>query len=343
MNVLVTGGAGFIGSNLVRRLVERGHRVRVLDNLETGKRRNLAEVSEDLELLVGDIRNEQDCLDGCRATEAVLHLAALGSVPRSIRDPWTTHEVNVGGTLNLLLAARECGVRRFVLASSSSVYGNRRESVMDESFSSRPLSPYAASKLAAEAYSLVFGRTYGLETVVLRYFNVFGPRQDPNSMYAAVVPRFVTSLLAGEAPVIYGDGGQSRDFTYVENVVSANLLALACEQAACAKVYNVACGETVSVNELFKEIRKVLSGCCEDHRAEGISRGIAAVDRIEPVYEPPRQGDVLHSRACIDAARRGLGYAPKVEFEEGVRRTVDWFRSVWERSEQNLRLVPRGI
>jgi len=311
VNVLVTGGAGFIGSHLVRGLLKRGDHVRVLDDLSTGKRENLAEIAGEVEMLEGDVRDPETCSAACAGMDAVSHQAALGSVPRSVEDPATTHEVNVNGTLNVLLAARERGVKRFVFASSSSVYGDAPERVKVEELPARPLSPYAVSKLAGEAYTVVFNRVYGLETVALRYFNVFGPRQDPESMYAAVVPRFATRLLGGERPVIFGDGEQSRHFTYVDNVVLANLLALECPPRAWGRAYNVACGRAISLNELFSVMQRAVGG--------------KAIE-IRPVHEPPRQGDVRDSLASVDAAKQALGYAPAVDVATGIRWTVEWYR-----------------
>ncbi len=312
VKVLVTGGAGFIGSNLVRSLLARGDAVRVLDDFSTGKRENLAGLEGELEIIEGDIRNEATCSEACRGVEAIFHQAAIGSVPRSIEDPLTTHRVNVDGTLNLLIAAREARVKRFVYASSSSVYGDAPEKAKDESLRPRPLSPYAVSKLAGELYTLVFSRLYGVEGVALRYFNVFGPRQDPSSMYAAVVPKFIAALLDGTRPTIYGDGKQTRDFTYVENVVRANLLALECPSSACGKAYNIACGSAISVNELFRLIRGEIG---------------PQVGRIRPIRAAERPGDVKHSLASIKLAQAELGYVPTVAVEEGIRLTVEWFRA----------------
>ncbi|HVR75398.1 MAG TPA: SDR family oxidoreductase [Planctomycetota bacterium] len=312
MKVLVSGGAGFIGSNIVKSLLGRGDTVRVLDDFSSGKQENLEGFEEPIEVLEGDIRDPAQCRKACEGMDAVLHLAAIGSVPRSIEEPLATHQVNVDGTLNMLLAAQECGVPRFVFASSSSVYGDGPEEIKVETLPPRPISPYAVSKLAAEAYTLVFSRVYGLQTVALRYFNIFGPRQDPNSMYAAVIPRFSTSLLRGTPPTIYGDGGQTRDFTYVENVVRANLLALECPPEACGKAYNVACGHSTSLNELFRLLREKVGGDAA---------------KLKPVFEPPMPGDVRHSLASIEAAAKGLGYVPTVDVSEGIRLTIDWYRA----------------
>lgn len=316
MRILVTGGAGFIGSNLVRSLLARGDAVRVLDDFSTGKRENLDGLAGDLEVVEGDVRDAKTCAEACRGAEAVFHEAAIGSVPRSVEDPLSTHHVNVDGTLNLLVAARDAEVRRFVYASSSSVYGDAPEEVKDESLRPRPLSPYAVSKLAGELYTVVFSHVYGLEGVALRYFNVFGPRQDPHSMYAAVVPKFVSALLEGGPPTIFGDGEQTRDFTYVENVVRANLLALECPADACGKAYNVACGASISVNELFRLVRSEVG----DEAAH-----------VKPVYAAERPGDVRDSLASIRLAESELGYVPTVGVEEGIRLTVEWFRANRER------------
>jgi nucleoside-diphosphate-sugar epimerase len=312
LKVLVTGGAGFIGSNVVRSLLLRGDSVRVLDNFSSGKRENLEEMQQDLELMEGDIQNLSSCLQACEGIEAVLHQAALGSVIRSVQDPLLTHAVNVTGTLNVLLAARDMGVRRFVFASSSSVYGNAPEKVKVETLPLRPLSPYAVSKMAGEAYTLVFSRVYGLEAISLRYFNVFGPRQDPLSTYAAVVPSFAASLLAEGSPKIFGDGQQTRDFTYVENVVRANLLALECPAEACGRAYNIACGRSTSVNELFRLMRERIGG---------------DVIKVKATYEPPLKGDVRESLASNEAARETHCYMPTIAIEEGIALTVDWYRS----------------
>ncbi|MBI4605059.1 MAG: SDR family oxidoreductase [Planctomycetes bacterium] len=313
VRAVVTGGAGFIGSSIVRGLLEKGHSVRVLDNFASGRKENLEEVLDDVELLEGDVRDPGACLAACEGIEVLLHQAAIGSVPLSIEDPVTAHKVNVDGTLNVLLAARERGVRRFVFASSSSVYGDAPERVKSEDLPPRPMSPYAVSKLAGEAYACAFHKVYGLEAVPLRYFNIFGPRQDPDSMYAAVVPRFTTCLLEGRPPRIFGDGGQTRDFTYVENVVRANLLALECPREACGRPYNIACGTATSVSELFRRIRHAVGG-------EAL--------RVQPGHEPPQRGDVRDSLASIEAARKHLGYEPLVGLAEGIGRTIEWYRSM---------------
>ena len=306
MKVLITGGAGFIGSHLARRSLALGHDVAVLDDLSTGRRRNLDEVMADLEFFEGDIRSPSDVEQAIAGCDAVLHQAALPSVPRSIACPADSHEVNATGTLNVLIAARDAGVQRFVLASSSSVYGSTPGLPKKEEMPTLPLSPYAVAKCAAESYARSFHGVYGLETVGLRYFNVFGPRQDPQSEYAAVVPRFIAAFRAGEAPVICGDGEQSRDFTYVENVVDANMAALVSE-AAPGRVYNIACGERITLNQLVHGLRQQI----------GTS--------VEPVHGPPRPGEVRHSMADVSRAREDLGYEPRIGLAEGLSRTVDHF------------------
>ena len=305
---LVTGGAGFIGSHIVDALLEQDHQVRVLDNLATGKKENLAHVQGRIEFLEGDIRDRQTCGAACAGADFVLHQAALGSVPRSLADPLTSHEVNVTGTLNMLHAAHEAGVKRFVYASSSSVYGDHPVLPKVEENIGEPLSPYAATKAADEMYARVFGRCYGLETVGLRYFNVFGPRQDPFSAYAAVIPLFVKALLHDEAPTINGDGEQTRDFTYVANAVEANLRASTAPVEAVGEVFNVACGSRASLNQLYATLQRLLE------------RDIA------PIYGPPRPGDVRDSLANIDKAKRLLGYSGSIQLEEGLRRALDWYR-----------------
>lgn len=307
---LVTGGGGFIGSNLVEALLARGHDVRVLDDFSTGRRGNLADAAAwarggggRFELVEGDVRDPDICRRAVRDRDYVLHQAAIPSVQRSIEDPATTHDVNVGGTLALLLAARDAGVRRFVYASSSSVYGETEQLPKEESMAPAPLSPYALQKLAGETYCALFHRLYGVPAISLRYFNVFGPRQDPESEYAAVIPRFIGALRNGTRPVVYGDGEQSRDFTFVDDVVRANLLACDCSPEACGRAYNIACGRRTSLKELLAVLSDLAGQC------------------VEPVHEAPRPGDVRHSLASIEAAARALGYAPAVDLREGLRRT----------------------
>jgi UDP-N-acetylglucosamine/UDP-N-acetyl-alpha-D-glucosaminouronate 4-epimerase len=305
---LVTGGAGFIGSHLVDALLERGDSVRVLDNFATGKRENLAHCASRIELMEGDIRELETCRAACAGIDFVLHQAALGSVPRSIADPLTSHEVNVTGTLKMLLAARDAQVKRFVYAASSSTYGDHPDLPKVEERIGNPLSPYAVTKYADELYARVFGRCYGLETVGLRYFNVFGPRQDPFSQYAAVIPLFVSALLRGAAPTIHGDGEQTRDFTFVANAVEANLKACSAGPHAVGAVCNVACHERTSLNTLYARLQELL--------------GTA----IAAVHGPPRPGDVRDSLADIGKAQRLLGYTGAVKFEEGLRRSIAWYR-----------------
>jgi UDP-glucose 4-epimerase len=304
--VLVTGGGGFIGSNLVRALLARGDDVRVLDNFATGNRGNLADVWEDIELVEGDLRSYERVHVATRGVELVFHQGALPSVPRSVQDPLTTSAVNVEGTLNVLLAARDEGIRRVVAASSSSVYGNSGTLPRLESSPPDPESPYGVAKLAAERYCVAFSRVYAIETVVLRYFNVFGPRQDPTSQYAAVVPRFITAIAAGESVPIDGDGEQSRDFTFVENVIDGNLLAADAPEASGA-VLNVATGQQTSINQL----------------ADALGELLGRTPARE--YLPPRAGDVLHSWADVSEARRLIGYEPRVGLREGLERAADWF------------------
>ena len=305
---LVTGGAGFIGSHICERLLKEGHSVRVLDNFFSGKESNLKDLGGEVDLARGDIRDSQFVADAMKGVHVVFHEAALGSVPRSVADPITTHDVNMTGTLNVLLAARDTGVKRVVYASSSSVYGETQELPKHEGITPQPLSPYALSKLAGEHYISVFNHVYGFEAVALRYFNIFGPRQDPESQYAAVIPKFVTALLEGKPPVIYGDGLQSRDFTYVENVVEANLLASEADAVA-GRAFNVACGGRYSLLELLDKMKQILGS------------------DIQPVHEPARAGDVRDSQASIEAARSSFGYQVKVDFDEGLRRTVEWFQT----------------
>ena len=306
--VLVTGGAGFIGSNLVRGLLERGDDVRVLDNFSTGSRANLAGLEGDVQLVEGDLRSYERVHAAVRGAEVVFHQGALPSVPRSVQDPLTTTAVNVEGTLNVLLAARDEGVRRIVNASSSSVYGNTGTLPRIETQAPDPISPYAVAKLAAERFCTSFTRVYGMEIVSLRYFNVFGPRQDPSSQYAAVVPRFIRAIADDEPVTIYGDGDQSRDFTFVDNVVGANLLA-ADAPGVGGDILNVATGDSVTVNALADAIGAMLG------------------KQVEKAYEPAREADVRASWADVGEAKRLLGYEMRVDFAEGLRRTADYLLS----------------
>lgn len=302
---LVTGGAGFIGSNLVAELLARGETVRVLDNFAAGSRQNLEPFGERIEMIEGDIRSYHIVREAVDNVDFILHQAALPSVLRSIRDPITTSEVNVSGTLNLLQAAREARVKRVVYASSSSIYGNNPTLPKTEDMIPTPLSPYAVSKLAAEQYCRVFTEIFGLETVSLRYFNVFGPRQNPDSQYAAAIPKFIRAIQRGESPVVFGDGLQSRDFTYVGNVVQANFLACAAAGIA-GQVFNIACGQRLSLLELIDQINAI----------QGTS--------IKPKFEQERPGDVRHSEANIERARKELGYTPSISFQNGLKKTIEW-------------------
>jgi len=309
---LVTGGAGFIGSNLVEALLRRGESVRVLDDFSTGRRENLSAAGEwtgngggTFELLEGDLRDPATCRRALGGIEYVLHEAAIPSVQRSVDDPVVTHGVNLDGTLNLLVAAREAGVKRFVFASSSSIYGESEELPKRESMPSAPISPYGLQKLGAESYCRLFHALYGLPTIALRYFNVFGPRQNPNSDYAAVIPRFLSAVRDGRPPTIYGDGGQTRDFTFVGNVIEANLLACEAGPQALGGAFNIACGDRISLNDLLLRIGEIVGR------------------KIEAVHEPPREGDIRHSQAAIDRAREALGYRPDVELLQGLRRTFE--------------------
>ena len=299
---LVTGGGGFIGSHVVDELLARGHAVKVLDNFSTGRRQNIAHFANDIELVEGDVRSYERANTAVKGVDVVIHLAALPSVPRSVQDPLTTTEVNVTGTLNVLLAARDREVRRVVLASSSSVYGSNNFLPKHEELVPHPISPYGVSKLAAEQYAMAFNAVYGLETVALRYFNVFGPRQDPNSQYSGVVALFLRLASEGTQPIVCGDGTQTRDFTYVANVVDATLLAAEALQAS-GSVLNIGCGASYSVLDLVSAVEK------------------ATGRPVEPRFGPPRLGDVKHSFANIDRARARLGYEPHVAFDDGVGMT----------------------
>ncbi len=303
MTYLVTGGAGFIGSNLVEELLKRGESVRVLDNFSTGKRENLKDFINDIELIEGDIRSYHIVKQAVKGIDVVFHQAALPSVPRSINDPITSNEVNVGGTLNMLDASKEAGVKRFVFASSSSIYGDTPELPKHEGMTPNPLSPYAVSKLASEKYCSVFAKVYGLHTVALRYFNVFGPRQDPNSQYSAVIPKFIKLISNNEQPTIYGDGTQTRDFTYVANVVEANILA-ATKDCEPGLLMNAACNDQIELNYLVKEINRLLN------------------KNIEPIYAEHRKGDILHSFADIQLIKEKLNFNPKFGFNEGIKKII---------------------
>ncbi|MBA2505540.1 MAG: SDR family oxidoreductase [Thermoleophilaceae bacterium] len=308
MKVLVTGGGGFIGSHIAERLLRDGHEVRVIDNFATGNRENLLAtvLGGEVDLVEGDLQSYERAHNAVRGCELVVHQAALPSVPRSVQDPLTSNASNVIGTLNVLLAARDEGVRRVVMASSSSVYGQNPTLPKTEELATLPISPYAVAKLAGEGYGRSFTEVYGLETVALRYFNVFGPRQDPLSQYAAVIPKFITMALHGERPTIFGDGEQSRDFTYIENVVDANLLAMDAEGVA-GKAYNIAVGDSMSLNAVIETLREI-SG-----------------REIEPDFQPARAGDIKHSLADVSRARADLGWEPSIDFRDGLKRTFEYF------------------
>lgn len=306
---LITGGAGFIGANIAKHLVAKGKRVRVLDDLSTGRLSNLESIINEIEFIKGDINDSpllKECMHGVRY---VLHQAALPSVPKSIANPIASNRAIVDGTLNVLIEARDAGIKRVVLASSSSVYGNNPTLPKREDMELAPLSPYAVAKYAVEMYARVFARLYHLETVSLRYFNVFGPLQDPSSEYAAVIPKFITRMLNGAEPVIFGDGKQSRDFTYVDNAVEANLLACHSPQVGEGEAINVACGECFSLNQLVQMLNNLLG------------------TGIKPKYTEPRPGDIKHSLADITRAKRLLGYKGKVTMAEGLSKTIDYFKT----------------
>jgi nucleoside-diphosphate-sugar epimerase len=308
-NVLVTGGAGFIGSHLTEALLQEGHQVRVLDDFSTGKSDNLNFDKEfpSLEVIEGDIRNLGICQKAIKGMEYVFHQAALPSVQRSVEDPLGSNAVNVEGTLNILMAAREEGVKRVMYASSSSIYGDTPTLPKMEEMPPNPLSPYALQKYIGEMYCRLFYQLFGLETISLRYFNIFGPKQDPNSVYSAVIPRFIHALIHNQRPTVFGDGEQSRDFTYIDNVVQANLLAMSADHVR-GEAINVACGKRASLNQLLDFLKKILGS------------------NLMPVYEEPRKGDVKHSLADISQGKKTLNYEPKVDIEMGLKRTVEFFK-----------------
>jgi len=314
--ILVTGGAGFIGSNLCESLLEDGHIVRCLDNFETGYFKNIKHLIEHphFELLVGDVRNLDTCKKAVNGMEYVLHEAALGSVPRSIKDPITTNQVNIDGFLNMLVASRDEGIKRFIYAASSSTYGDSENLPKLEEVIGKPLSPYAITKYVNELYADVFNKTYGLNTIGLRYFNVFGRRQDPNGAYAAVIPKFVIQLMKHESPVINGDGTFSRDFTYIDNVILMNKLALETDNIdALNQVYNTAYGERTNLNELIDILKEYLS----DYDPE--------INNIEVIHGPERLGDIPHSLASIEKAKKLLSYHPEFDIKKGLKEAVKWY------------------
>lgn len=320
MKVLVTGGAGFIGSNLCEYLLREGHKVRCLDNFCTGKPENviplLEKFPDSFSLVVGDIRSLEDCRKAVDGMEYVLHEAALGSVPRSIKDPITTNDTNIGGFLNMLVAARDAGIKRFVFAASSSTYGDSESLPKVEEVIGRPLSPYAITKYVDELYADVFARTYGIEFIGLRYFNVFGRRQDPHGAYAAVIPLFVKKLMAHEQPVINGDGEYSRDFTYIDNVIQMNMRALTTTNPeAVNQIYNTAYGERTTLNQLVSYLK------------ENLSKMDPEIKSIDAIHGPNRVGDIPHSLACIDKAKRLLSYDPKYSMRQGLEECCRWY---WE-------------
>ena len=320
MTYLVTGGAGFIGSNIVESLLRMGEKVRVLDDFSTGKRDNLFfDVQHAVEVIEGDIRDIGTCRKAVRGIDYVFHQAALASVPKSVEDPLVAHNINATGTLNLLVASRDAGAKRLVYASSSSIYGDevgsddKVDTVTPNSENTKPnpLSPYAASKLTGEYYCGLFFRLYGFETISLRYFNVFGRRQDPASEYAAVIPKFIQALLQDRPPVIYGDGKQTRDFTHIDDIVKANLGACFAPGVALGRAFNIACGKRYSLLELLGELQALVG------------------KRVEPTFEDARKGDVRHSMADISMARTMLGFAPETSFRQGLEKTVGWYQKIW--------------
>lgn len=308
IDYLVTGGAGFIGSNVTEHLVCKGHSVRVLDNFLTGKRQNLHSFEKKAEIIEGDLRNLKDVQRAVTGARHVLHIAALPSVPRSVEDPQTAHDINLTGTLNVLIAARDAKCQRVVFSSSSSVYGDTPELPKRENMTPYPISPYGVHKLTGEYYCRMFWQLYGLETVSLRYFNVFGPRQDPQSEYAAVIPKFITAILAGKQPTIYGDGQQSRDFSHIENVIEANLAACEAPKEALGESFNIACGNRTTLLELVETINKI------------------AGKSVKPQFAPARPGDIRDSQADISKATKFLGWTPRVNLPEGLQNAIEWYR-----------------
>jgi UDP-N-acetylglucosamine/UDP-N-acetyl-alpha-D-glucosaminouronate 4-epimerase len=315
MRYLVTGGAGFIGSHIVDELLRRKHEVTVLDDFSSGKEENLAEAQRKVRLIRADICNLDADREACRGADFVLHLAARTSVPRSVADPLETNRINIDGTLNVLVAARDAKVRRIVVAASSSAYGETETLPKVETMPPEPISPYGVTKFVGELYAQVFGRAYGLENVSLRYFNVFGPRQDPTSQYSGVLSRFMLAVIQGESPVVFGDGEQSRDFTFVDNIVDLSLRA--CEaHGASGRVFNGGTGSRITLNDVLKLLGKI------------------SARPIRAKYDPPRTGDILHSQADVARSRQILGYEPRVNFEEGLRRTWEWYSKTFRKGER---------
>jgi len=307
---LVTGGAGFIGCNLVRYILGKGQQAVVLDDFSTGKRENLTDIADGIELIEGDIRDRQAVDRALAGCDAIFHEAALGSVPRSVDDPVTSHDVNVNGTINILEAARAAGIKRVIFAASSSAYGDQPAMPKQENQPVMPMSPYAASKVACEAYMRGYACVYGLETLSLRYFNVFGPHQDPQGAYAAVIPAFVSSMLRGTEPVVFGDGEQSRDFCYIDNVCEANWLALSAPAEVCTgQPVNIACNHQTTLNQILDQLRRLLGS------------------NVDAVYQDSRPGDVKHSLADVTRAEETIGYRPEIFFEEGLAKAIDWYKA----------------
>jgi nucleoside-diphosphate-sugar epimerase len=305
---LVTGGAGFIGSNLVRYILAKGHDVVVVDNFATGKRQNIADFVDNIEFIEGDIRDRDTMDKAVAGVSAIFHEAALGSVPRSVEDPLTSHDVNVNGTLTVLEAARAGGVKRVIFAASSSAYGDREESPKHEAMVPLPISPYAANKIACESYMQAYAACYGMETLCLRYFNVFGPYQDPEGAYAAVIPAFVSNILKGQTPVVFGDGEQSRDFCYIDNVCEANWLAANAPAQVCDGIaINIACHAHTTLNEILAMLNELMNA------------------NVEAEYTDPRAGDVKHSLADVSLAKKTIGYEPKIFFADGIRKAINWY------------------
>lgn len=304
---LVTGGSGFIGSNIVRALLERKQSVKVLDNLLTGRKENIEDILHDIDFIEGDIRNEDDLDVALSGVDYVIHLGALPSVQRSVQNPYRSNDINVNGTIKLLDACKKHDIKRLVFASSSSVYGGRAPLPVKEEYKTEPISPYGLCKLTGEHYLRLYFELYGLETVALRYFNVFGPRQNPDSQYAAVIPKFITAMINDESPVIYGDGKQSRDFTYVDNVIEANILACTTTADVAGKVFNIACGKSIDLNELVDVINKALG------------------KNIKPIYDADRKGDIKHSLASAQKAYEIMGFEPVCSVESGLEKTIEWY------------------